>query len=107
MSTYLEGKDYDIYKKFSLDNHIESERYIGNSLVGRLKTSISDTKKIQLITLYRNSYEDTECDAIDVGKEFYEVVVPEIINSNIPLALEFLLVSDIYDEVVQILEEIY
>ena len=31
MSTYLEGKDYDIYKKFSLDNHIESERYIGNS----------------------------------------------------------------------------
>lgn len=107
MSTYLEGKDYDMYIKFGLDKHIESEQYLGKSLVGRLKVAINDTKKIQLINLYRDSYRDTACEPEYVGKEFYEIVVPEIINSSIPLALEFLLVSDFYDEIVQIIEGIY
>lgn len=61
---------------------------------------LTDTQKCRLIDIYHEAYFCTNIDKKNFGPEFV-TVTGGILSNRIPVKLEFLLVEDIYDSIIE------
>lgn len=69
-----------------------------------LRTTLTTKQKYELITLFFESYFNTDQEIEEFSTEFY-LVVDAIYKEVVPLSADNLLVEGVYDKIIDILED--